>query len=263
LRFGRGLDHVVGSERLGLTMSRAWAPPEIPWWSVPELWPDETVAILCGGPSLTQEQVDYLEGKCRVIAINRAGIPRPRHHEGQWCYAPFADMLFASDVGHSGKPQGFWLAHQDEALAFPGIKVAVRAISPSREEWRRMEILSAAGVKILRHSGLRHPSIVPRHEGISSDPGVVHGNNSLFMVMSVIHYLAPRSTVLWLGADMRGVQWHGGYRGVGQPEFPISIIPNFATLVRPLQERGITVLNCTPKSAIPWWEPNLSVFDVL
>lgn len=63
-------------------------------------WPDfENLPVVCiaTGPSLTAEQVEYVriarvENRCRVIAINEAGL---------WQYAPlaapWADVLYAAD----------------------------------------------------------------------------------------------------------------------------------------------------------------------
>ena len=39
---------------------------------MPPLWPGATVALLGGGPSLTLQQIEYVRGRCRIIAINRA-----------------------------------------------------------------------------------------------------------------------------------------------------------------------------------------------
>ena len=68
--------------------------PELPYWSIPKCWPGECVAILGGGFSLTQAQVDHCRGRCRVIAINRA-----------FKLAPWSDWLYGCDSDR------FWTWH--------------------------------------------------------------------------------------------------------------------------------------------------------
>ena len=69
-------------------------PPALDYWAVPKMWPDACVVVLAGGSNLTQEQIDYVmarreEGLCKVVAINRAGVPRPSYqHVGSWPCAP-------------------------------------------------------------------------------------------------------------------------------------------------------------------------------
>lgn len=60
-------------------------------------------AVLCTGPSLTQEDVDYCRGKATVIAVSDA-----------YRLAPWADVLVSHD-------KQWWEAHP-EAKAFPGPK---------------------------------------------------------------------------------------------------------------------------------------------
>ena len=207
-------------------------PPDIDFWEFPRLWPGECVAILAGGSSLTQEQADYLQGKCRVIAINRA-----------WTLAPWADMLYACDH------DSFWRWHP-EALAFPRTKVVVRKTWMNNEAWREMKALADAGVKVICHSSRNCPCEA-RHEGCSPDPGVVRGDNSAFQLLSVIAHTGA-TTVLLLGLDMAGRHWHEGYREIGVPDYS-HMIGRFETLVKPLAQAGVAVLNLSSKSAIPYW----------
>lgn len=224
--------------------------PDIEYWSVPRCWEGECVAILGGGSSLTQEMADYCRGKCRVIAVNRAGVPQPRGHDGRWVYAPWADWGWFGDVDR------FWTYHP-EAIDFPGTKIVVRKICPSRDDLRAYASLSAKGVKVLCHSGHKHPIAMGVHDGISHDPGVVHGNNANFMILSIIHHTGA-STVLGLGFDFKPGHWHGGYVRVGphgitcgEPAYEASVVPNFATLVQPLRKAGVSVFICSDRSALP------------
>lgn len=60
-----------------------------------------TFAILATGQSLTQEDVEYVRGKCRVIAVSNA-----------YTLAPWADALVSNDAR-------WWKAHP-EAFEFAG-----------------------------------------------------------------------------------------------------------------------------------------------
>lgn len=222
------------------------AIPQLDYWSVPRCWPGECVAILAGGKSLIAMDVDHLRGRCRVIAINRA-----------FKLAPWADWLYGCD-SHQ-----FWTWHP-EALEFPGTKIVVRPagnVTAMPARWPLLKRLSDAGVNVLRHTGLDYPQAVPQHEGISPDPRVVRGNNSLAQILSVIHHTGAK-TVLLLGADMRGGHFHGGY-GMGEPNYVQSIIPLMAKAAAQLAEAGLAVLNCSPGSALPYWRPTMDLRSVL
>jgi hypothetical protein len=154
-------------------------------------------------------------------------------------------------------PIGFWKWHP-EAAEFPGTKIVVRPAD--KHVFGLLRNLAAQGVNVIKHSGQAYPS-APKHTGISPDPGVVYGNNGVNMVLSVIHHTGA-STVLLLGCDMAGQHWHGGYMGMGQPDYASLCIPNFATLVEPLEKAGVCVMNCSAISKLPYW-PRVNLKDVL
>lgn len=184
------------------------------------------------------------EAGCKVIAINRA-----------YRLAPWADWLWGCDADR------FWAWHSD-AVDFAGTKIVIRPCGDASSypaRWAKLAELAAAGVNILRHSAREYPGPA-RHEGASSDPAVVYGNNSLYQILSVIAHTGA-STVLLIWADMTGGHWHEGY-STGEPDYAISIVPYFETLVQPLKKAGVTVINCTPGSAIPYW-PVLQLEAVL
>lgn len=79
-------------------------PPQ--YWTVPREWEGETVFIIAGGPSVTQEMVDRLKGQ-RVIAIKLSC------EKASW-----ADILFFAD-GKWFKP------HKDAIKNFAGRVVTV------------------------------------------------------------------------------------------------------------------------------------------
>jgi len=200
---------------------------------VPRCWPGETVAILCGGTTLTPADVDHLHGRCRVIAVNR-----------QYVLAPWADWLYACDPGRfwqwCGGP-GRLYPDEPDAWEFVGIKITAWSPSLHAAHLQHLQALVAAcDVKVLRHAGHGF------HEGASGDPGVIYGNNSLYQMLSVVRHTGARR-VLLLGADMLGGHWHQKWP-MDEPNYKQSVVPRFATLADSLH--GIEVVNCAPKSAL-------------
>jgi hypothetical protein len=217
-------------------------PEQIEHWSVPRCFAGRTIAILCGGKSLRLEDIEKLKGRrIRIIAINRA-----------FELAPKADWLYGCDA------ERFWTWHP-EALAFKGTKITVMpAHKPPSSALLR---LAAAGVHVLRHAGRDLSTEIRAGGGASPDPGEVRGNCSLAQVLSIIAHTGA-AQVLLLGADMRPGRWHDGYPGQPEPDYARQVIPGFASLVRPLAEAGVDVVNVTPGSALPWW-PRVSIEEVL
>ena len=182
---------------------------------VPTLWPGGTVACLASGPSLTPADVAYVRGKVDgVIVVNTT-----------YQLALWADALVASDVRWWGWHRG--------APAFPGLKYA----TSKHVRW--------PGVTILRNTG---PT------GLERDPtGLRHGFNTGYRAINLaVHFGASR--ILLLGYDMRqgpgGMEhWHGDHPVPSRSVYP-TFVRYFRTLVGPLRELGVSVINCTPGSAL-------------
>jgi hypothetical protein len=192
---------------------------------VERLWPGETVAILGCGPSLTPVDVEHVRGKARVIAINAAiGL------------APWADSLYCADAR-------YW-AHVKGAPAFQGLKYSLEAASA---KW--------PGVQVLRNCGT---------QGLELDPtGLKSGGNSGYQAINLaVHLGAAR--VLLLGYDM------GPHRGRDHftPDYPWAppnyrlFLRHFPSIVQPLKEAGVEVVNCTRGSALKCF-PYQSLADAL
>src|SRR5690606_17577639 len=90
----------------------------------PRLWPDSTVVLIGGGPSLTAGDVGACRDRARVIAINDA-------HR----LAPWADVLYSSD-------QRWWEYYQG-VPEFRQAKYGIAPLSP-RPEW---------GITVLANTG--------------------------------------------------------------------------------------------------------------
>lgn len=187
------------------------------WWQVPRDFAGKTCVILATGESLTQEDVDYAAAHAEVIAISDA-----------WRLCPQAFCLYSCDAK--------WWMHHQNAPGYRGLKVTLDDSLPFPDvkclKWRR------EGEKTY---------------GFDPDPNYLRtGLNSGYQAVHMaVHFGFTR--ILLLGYDMRGKHFFGdhpkGFKGSSYSEF----IAAFRTIVDPLKELGVEVINCTPGSALPWF----------
>lgn len=183
--------------------------------TVQRLWPGETVVCIASGPSLTQEDCDFVRGKARVIVVNTS-----------YQRAPWADALYACDEiwwrWHKGVPE------------FQGLKFAMNRTAA---RW--------PGVTVLKNLGA---------DGLSLNPtGLKHGKNSGYAAIGLAVLLGA-SRILLLGYDMqRGphgeAHWHPNHPNHRENPFP-QWLRLFGTLVAPLQQARVEVINCTRRTAL-------------
>ena len=88
----------------------------------------------------------------------------------------------------------------------------------------------------------------------TTSDGVRTGRNGGYQAINLAVHLGVRRIIL-LGYDMRHIDgrshWHGGHPMPSKEStYRNAMLPCFATLVAPLAERGIEVVNCTPGSAL-------------
>lgn len=190
--------------------------PKVMFSDVPRLCPGGTVVCIGGGPSLTQEDVDFVRGKAdAVIAINDA-----------YRLAPWADILYACD-------SRWWKWHRG-VPKFQGLKYSLQKPSIM---WK--------GVQILQNTGT---------DGLERKPnGVRTGRNSGYQAMNVAFHLGAKR-ILLLGYDMQikpggKAHWFGSHPEGGPPPVQ-SFRGMFRCLVGPLEKEGVTVINCSRETAL-------------
>lgn len=182
--------------------------------SVPKLWPGETIVCIGTGPSLTQADVDLVRGRARVIAVNEA-----------YRLAPWADVLYSSDQ--------LWWPRQQGAPAFGGLKFG---ISP-RKGMKPATFGRCPDVKILLNTGPL---------GLEQQPiGLRHGQNSGYAAINLaVHLGATRIILLGYNLGKVGRAMHfNGTPGSGASYDKFA--RNYATMVDPLKQFGVEVINCT------------------
>jgi hypothetical protein len=185
---------------------------------VPQIARNGTVVCLAPGPSLTVADVEAVRGRAVVVAINDAVQ-----------IAPWADVFYSS-------ARVYWTPKDPRSravAAFAGLKVHV-CVDQDKPG------VGEDGFVRLRNTGV---------DGLEADPGGLktYQNSGGAAINLAVHLGASR--IVLLGYDM-------GPSGDGRHHFHeivktrhSSPYPYFrqriATMVKPLEARGIEVLNCT------------------
>lgn len=182
---------------------------------VPKLWPGETCVCIGGGPSLTAADVNAVRGLARVIAINDA-----------YRLAPWADVLYACDRK--------WIDWHDGVPSFTGPKYSLESSdTTTRADWQ-----------VLKNTGTT---------GLELDPsGLRTGVNSGYQAINLaVHLGAAR--ILLLGYDMScdgtASHWFGEHPDAQPSPYP-QMREHFATMVEPLRIAGVSVVNCSLRTAL-------------
>lgn len=202
------------------------------YWSVPRLWPGETVVIIGGGPSLTAEQVNACKGRARVIAINDALRLAP------WC-----DVHYFCD-------DKWWRWHHGKAWyqAFSGLRITLENLHLAKDEPALKSVQNAS-----RPDAPGKPT-----EALCEAPiGVMTGMNSGYQCINLAVHLGAKR-ILLLGYDMQGVlvqrtvrtHWFGDHPDRTSDTVYHSMREHFPKLLKPLAALGVEVINCTPGSAL-------------
>lgn len=201
---------------------------------VPRLFPGSTIVCIGGGPSLTRDDVELTCARAPVVAINDA-----------WKLIPHGKtdaILFACD--HK------WWRWNEGVPSFTGLKYTL-------EHGGRRHRLHWPDVHVLRNTGDR---------GLELDPsGLRTGRNSGFQAIGIAVHLGA-SRIILLGYDLQvGAKgehhWFGMHPDRVRPPLS-SFRPYFDTLVKPLRELNIEIVNCSRRSALTCF-PTMSLEDAL
>lgn len=207
------------------------------FWSAPVLWPGSTVAIFAGGPSITREQVDYCRGKVRAIAINNA-----------YELAPWADVLYFCD-------DKWWsqFGHGKKLVDWNGLIVRLQSGNHDFGDPR---------IKVMRN--------IDQRGGLAeARDALATGQNSGYQAINLAVHLGAKR-ILLLGYDMEApfvngrlkTHWFGDHPGGTSPHVYDQMLPWFDTLVQPLKERGVEVVNCTGGGRLRCF-PRMSIQEAL
>jgi len=183
---------------------------------IPRLFPNETIVCIGDGPSLTREDVNYCKDKAKIIAINYSIQ-----------LAPWADIWY-----------GY---HTSQMLSyFDRNKTNAKIYSCEKDNFVDWPNIPSSG-----------------NYGLELDPRYIRGgHNSGYQAINVAYHLAgPKSKIILLGYDCKSndgtINWQGHKV---QPKFEVYEfdlwLKCFETLVKPLKEQEVEVINCTRDSAL-------------
>ncbi len=198
--------------------------------AVLRLFPGSTIVCVASGPSLTQEDVDYCQGKAVVVAVSDT-----------YKLAPWANVLYATDAK--------WWGYHQGVPTFTGLKFALRH---EAGQW--------PGVQVLRDSG---------DSGLTADPSeLCNGKNSGYGAVNLAVHLGATRIVL-LGYDMQVAKDGRRHFFGDHPKPLLKDIPpfewwrqNFATMVQPAKALGVEILNCTARTALTCF-PRMALRDAI
>jgi hypothetical protein len=184
-------------------------------------WAGETCFILGGGPSLTGFSTEILRGRGRVLAINNS-----------YRLCPWADLLYFSDRCWYG-----W--HHEHLSSFKGRMVTVSEVEGD---------------------GIKNLTLWPG-DGLELRADRLRGNNGGYHAINLAFHLGVKRIVL-LGYDMRcdngKSHFHEGHPDNISLAYRDSLLkeqvmPQFRTLVAPLREAGVEVVNANQGSYLNCW----------
>lgn len=198
--------------------------------TVPRLWPGSTVVCLATGPSLVQSDVDACRGRARVIAIKHA-----------YDLAPWADVVYGAGVDST---KWWQRAGERVAATHQGLRFT---LDPTAAAW----------ASVLRWGG---------ETGLSTDPErLALGRNSGYQAINLAVLLGA-TRVLLLGYDMKRAAGDRENFYDGPTKGPAHRYadwrPFFESMVEPLARLGVTVINCTPDSALDVF-PKMTLAEAL
>jgi uncharacterized Rossmann fold enzyme len=187
----------------------------------------DTVYVVGGGPSLKGFDFNLLKDKT-TIAINRAFL-----------HLPFAQVLYWSDTR-------FYEWFAKEIDLFKGIKVTCRP-QPKKADIINLLNTGKTGLETMAY-GLRD------------------GGNSGYAAINLAYHLGARKIVL-MGFDMqtngKETHWHEGYSSTANTDtMERLMVPNFSTLVEPLEKRKVKIYNASLDSILTCF-PKISLEEAL
>lgn len=187
--------------------------------SIPKIWPDSTIIIIGGGPSVKKIDIDLL-WKHRTIGVNHAISLGP------------VDMLWFGDFN-------FYKSNELKINAFAGLKCTCACEIPELD-WPAMKRVRRA----------------EKIWGIESEraDAVAWNNNSGGSAINIAYHLGAKRIAL-VGFDMRRIgsatHFHDFYGKRSKEKDPyIRHMKCFDSIAEDANKLGLEIVNCTPGSKI-------------
>ncbi len=199
------------------------------FWTAIDIWPDSTVYIIGGGPSLKNMDLSQIQNK-RIIGVNNA------YQLGEW-----VDVCWWGDCP-------WWRQHAERLKKFPGLKIHCCNRHAIRPDTKRL----------LRGRPL----------GIDLRPEYVAWNNSsgASAVNLAVHFGAKR--IVLLGFDMKKGpngenNWHTEHKNYEPDWNPYDrFLKVWPHIRKDAKKIGVEILNATPDSALTLF-PMVKLEDIV
>lgn len=218
------------------------------------LWKDETVLVMCAGPSLTLDRVEtvrkaHAAGRVKCIGVNDA-----------YLYAPWLDVLYAADAK--------WHRWHTQGIAKPELALTAEHVA---SRWSRF-IGQKCSIEWSGNDVPDNVHLVRNRDGdvhglgLSTDPrNIATGRNGGAQAVNLA-FLSGTKRILLLGIDggpdkQGKTHAHGGHPTPTNPDVWKFVQQSFSAMETLLTERGVTVLNCSPESRIGF--PKMEIGEAL
>lgn len=214
-------------------------------YNVPKLWPNSTIFIIGGGPSLIGQDLclrrkekyglEGLIGDQHILGVNNAFL------FGDWI-----DVLFFGDAK-------FYWWNREAIQKYPSLKISTNIIWPGRDKSIEKEL----GINIIQREGLR---------GLRRNPNQVAGNRSSgAMAINVAIHLGAKSIVL-LGFDMKNTNGQKNFvkhqwEKTNQDPYEY-MIGTLDSILEAANKLKIKIVNATPNSALNIF-PKVDLMEII
>lgn len=214
-------------------------------------WEGETAVIIGGGPSLTAAQAEKCRG-LRCIAVNDA-----------YLLTPWADAIYFADSRWWG-----WMQNGRDGKGFPALALSPAELTARYRSFAGLKISISNAEPVVREPGVlflkNHNEAGKAGDAFSQDPGMIKtGSNSCYQALNIA-ILAGAKRIIFLGLDGKSSgkkHWFGDHPDGSEAPYA-SMREQFRNAARWCAEHGITVLNCSPGSAIDCF-PLMALEDAL
>lgn len=196
-------------------------------------WTGECVAIIASGPSAKalQPQIQTLRNRMHVLVINNC-----------WELAPWADMLYACDIG-------WWQLYRG-APGFEGLRVTQDIMACTMFPQHQLIRIEVGGGEDLMFKRFGE---------------VATGGNGGFQMLNLAAQMGATGIAL-IGFDMTGEHWHGRH-GPPCTNPDESNFRNwraaFDKVAPTLAARGIDVVNCSVHTSTITAYPKITIAQML
>ncbi len=211
---------------------------------VQAIWPEATVVLMAGGPSLSDEQIWAVEEageiqNIKVIVVNDA-----------YLVAPWADVCYFAD--------SHWHAWHTAGIARPSLGFSAADVRERFAAFHGQKCTiqnSGANIKDAAVHMLRNINYPNHSTGLSLDPkALCTGRNSGFQALNLA-VLAGAKYIILLGYDGKPgddgrAHWFGDHPRPTPPAIYPLLKQAMSAAELALKNIGVIVVNCSPGSAI-------------